>query len=154
VLVYTLMRVGLFLAVWLLLQLITPLRGLWALFVAVIVSGVLSAFVLNRQRTAMGEVVGGFFGRINARIDAASRAEDEWDEDERAEDERAEDDRDERELSALENDLQHQAGAQGEGVDDHQPTGGDQGRDESGSAGSGHDDSQGSPSPGERGESH
>jgi len=139
VLVYTLMRVGLFLAVWLVLQLITPLRGLWALFVAVIVSGVLSAFVLNRQRTAMGEVVGGFFGRINARIDAASRAEDEWDE---------------RELSALENDLQHQAGAQGEGVDDHQSTCGDQGGDESGSAGSGHDDSQGSPSPGERGESH
>ena len=76
--VYTLMRVGLFVGVWLLVQLITPLRGLWAAVVAVVISGVISVFLLNRQRAAMSSVVGGFFRRINARIDAASQAEDDW----------------------------------------------------------------------------
>lgn len=77
VVVYTAMRLGLFLAVWWLLQLVTPLRGLWAVALAIVVSGVISIFLLNRQRTAMGDVVGGFFGRINQRIDEASRTEDE-----------------------------------------------------------------------------
>lgn len=78
--VYTAMRVGLFVGVWLLLQLLTPLRGLWAVAVAILTSGLISLFLLNRQRAAMSSVVGGFFGRINARIDAASQAEDDWDE--------------------------------------------------------------------------
>ena len=77
VVVYTAMRLGLFLAVWWLLQLVTPLRGLWAVALAIVVSGVVSIFLLNRQRTAMGDVVGGFFRRINQRIDEASRTEDE-----------------------------------------------------------------------------
>ena len=80
VIVFTALRIGLFLGVWLLLQMITPLRGLWALVVAIILSGVISAFALNRQRSAMGEVVGRFFGGINDRIEAASRAEDDSDE--------------------------------------------------------------------------
>ena len=80
VIVFTALRIGLFLGVWLLLQIITPLRGLWALVVAIILSGVISAFLLNRQRSAMGEVIGRFFGGINDRIDAASRAEDDSDE--------------------------------------------------------------------------
>ncbi|MCP4743557.1 MAG: DUF4229 domain-containing protein [Actinomycetales bacterium] len=80
VIVFTVLRIGLFLGVWLLLQVITPLRGLWVLVVAIILSGVISAFTLNRQRSAMGEVVGRFFGGINDRIDAASRAEDDSDE--------------------------------------------------------------------------
>jgi hypothetical protein len=131
------MRVGLFLAVWLLLQLITPIRGLWGLFVAIIVSGVLSAFVLNRQRTAMGEVIGRFFGGINARIDAASRAED---------------DPVEGEFDALQEQAQGQSEAQGAGVDDHEPTGSRQRGDESGSLGPGQHDAQRSQSPRERGE--
>jgi hypothetical protein len=70
------MRLLLFIAVWLLLQLLTPLRGLWALVLALLVSGAISFFLLNRQRDAMSGVVAGFFGRINDRIDASTRAED------------------------------------------------------------------------------
>lgn len=119
--VYTAMRVGLFLGVWLLLQLLTPIRGLWAAVVAIVVSGLISLVVLNRQRTAMGSVVGGFFGRINARIDAASQAEDHWDE---------------------------QAQGQGDGVGDDQVAGADQSRDESGPDRPATDDAQRSDSPG------
>jgi hypothetical protein len=74
--VYTTMRLLVFIAVWLLLQLLTPLRGLWALVLALLVSGAISFFLLNRQRDAMSGVVAGFFGRINDRIDASTRAED------------------------------------------------------------------------------
>ena len=70
------MRLMVFLAVWLRLQLLTPLRGLWALVMALLVSGAISFFLLNRQRDAMSGVVAGFFGRINDRIDASARAED------------------------------------------------------------------------------
>lgn len=77
--VYTAMRLGLFVGVWLLLQLLTPLRGLWAVALAIIVSGLISLFLLNKQRAVMSSVVAGFFGRINSRIDAASQAEDDWD---------------------------------------------------------------------------
>lgn len=70
------MRLLVFIAVWLLLQLLTPLRGLWALVLALLVSGAISFFLLNRQRDAMSGVVAGFFGRINDRIDASTRAED------------------------------------------------------------------------------
>lgn len=101
------MRVGLFLGVWLLLQLLTPLRGLWAAALAIIASGLISLFLLNRQRAAMSSVVGGFFGRINARIDAASQAEDHWDE---------------------------HADGHSHGVDDDQMPGADEGRDEAGSS--------------------
>lgn len=79
--VYTVLRVGLFFAVWLLIQLLTPLRGLWAVALALVASGIVSLFWLSRPRSAMSSVVGGFFGRINARIDDASRAEDEWQDD-------------------------------------------------------------------------
>ena len=79
IVIYTVMRLGLLVAAWWLIQLVSPLRGLWALVVAVLVSGVISWFALDRQRSAMSAVVGGFFGRINDRIEAASRAEDEAD---------------------------------------------------------------------------
>jgi|GEM_PF-900037 len=105
--VYTAMRVGLFIGAWLLVQLLTPLRGLWAVAAAIVASGLISIFLLNRQRAAMSSVVGGFFGRINARIDAASQAEDDWDE---------------------------QAHGQGHGVGDDEVSGADQSRDETGSA--------------------
>ena len=115
------MRVGLFVGVWLLLQLLTPLRGLWAVAVAILMSGLISLFLLNRQRAAMSSVVGGFFGRINARIDAASQAEDDWDE---------------------------QPEADRQGVGDDEASGADQGRDESRSDRSSSDDAQRADRPG------
>ncbi len=78
------LRALLFGGIWLLLQLTTPLRGLIAAVVALLVSGVISTVVLNRQRAAMGVSLASFFGRINARIDASSRAEDEADDLERS----------------------------------------------------------------------
>lgn len=119
--IYTVMRVGLFVGVWLLLQLITPLRGLWALVGAVVISGLISLFLLDRQRAAMSAVVGGFFGGINARIDAASRAEDDWDD---------------------------QAYGQGYGVGDDQMAGTDQSGNQSRSDRPAADDPERSPGPG------
>jgi len=107
ILVYSVLRVGLFFAVWLLLQLVTPLRGLWAVAAAILVSGVVSLFLLSRPRTAMGDVVGGFFGRINARIDDAARVEDDSDQH-----------------------AHYDAHGQPTGVDRNQDAGGGQGRDE------------------------
>jgi hypothetical protein len=52
------------------------LRGLVLAIVAFLASGIVSLFVLDRQRDAMGESLGGFFKAINARIDADSRKED------------------------------------------------------------------------------
>jgi hypothetical protein len=74
--IYTGMRILLFLGIWLLLQLLTPLRGLWGIAAAILMSGLISIFVLNRQRDAMSSTVGAFFRRINDRIDASARAED------------------------------------------------------------------------------
>jgi len=122
--VYTAMRVGLFVGVWLLLQLLTPLRGLWAVAIAIVASGFISVFLLNRQRAAMSSVVGGFFGRINARIDAASQVEDDWDE---------------------------QAHGQGHGIRDDEMSRADQSRDETGSDGSAAHDPQRPQGPGDRG---
>jgi hypothetical protein len=76
VLTYTGLRVLLLLAVWFILQLVTPLRGWLSVAVALVISGLVSLFLLNRQRASMGLVVSSFFGGINARIDAATRAED------------------------------------------------------------------------------
>lgn len=76
VLTYTGLRVLLLLAVWLILQLFTSLRGWLSVAVALVISGLVSVFLLNRQRASMGLVVSSFFGGINARIDAATRAED------------------------------------------------------------------------------
>ena len=74
---YTLLRVAIFAGAWFVLQLTTPLRGIGAVAVALLVSGVISLLVLDRQRDAVGALAGNFFGRINARIDASARAEDE-----------------------------------------------------------------------------
>ena len=77
--IYTALRFALFAVVWLLLELLTPVRGWWALAAAILISGMVSAFALNRQRDDMSVGIAGFFGRMNARIDAANRAEDERD---------------------------------------------------------------------------
>lgn len=52
------------------------LRGLLLAVIAFVGSGIISLFVLDRQRDAMGESIGGFFKAINSRIDADSRKED------------------------------------------------------------------------------
>lgn len=70
------LRLLLFSLVWLLVQVTTPLRGLLAAVVALLISGVISIVVLNKQRAAMGVALANFFGRINSRIDASTRAED------------------------------------------------------------------------------
>ena len=75
-LAYTALRVLIFAGVWLLLSLLTPLRGLWSLSLAILVSGAISIVALNRQRDAVSVGVSGFFKRLNDRIDASTRAED------------------------------------------------------------------------------
>jgi hypothetical protein len=76
VLTYSGLRLLLLLAVWILIELVTPLRGVVSVVVALLVSGVISLFLLNRQRASMSVVVGSFFRGINERIEAAARAED------------------------------------------------------------------------------
>lgn len=77
--IYTGLRLAVFLVVWLLLQWLTGMRGLLALALAIVVSGAISLLLLNRQRDAMSAGVWRFFRRINERIDAATRAEDDDD---------------------------------------------------------------------------
>jgi hypothetical protein len=73
---YTVSRVLLFIAVWLLVQFATPLRGLTALIVALLVSGAIAFFLLNRQRDSASASVIGLFKRIDDRIERARTAED------------------------------------------------------------------------------
>jgi Protein of unknown function (DUF4229) len=74
--VYTVLRVALFAAVWLTIELLTPINGLLAIIAALLVSGAISLLVLDRQRGRAAAVAAGFFGRINERIEASARAED------------------------------------------------------------------------------
>lgn len=74
--VYTVLRVALFAAVWLTLELLTPISGLWAIVLAILVSGAISIVLLDRQRDRVGAVAAGFFRGINERIEASARAED------------------------------------------------------------------------------
>jgi hypothetical protein len=76
VLVYTVLRVALFLAVWLTIELLTPISGVWAIVIAILLSGVISLLVLDRQRGRVATVAAGFFSGINERIEASARAED------------------------------------------------------------------------------
>lgn len=52
------------------------MRGVLLAAVAFLVSGILSFFVLDRQRDALGQSVGNVFQRLSARIDADTRKED------------------------------------------------------------------------------
>ena len=76
VLVYTVLRVVLFIAVWLTIELLTPVNGLLAIIAAILVSGAISLLLLDRQRGRAASVAAGFFGGINERIEASARAED------------------------------------------------------------------------------
>lgn len=73
---YTVYRVLFFLLAWLLIQVTTPIRGIWAIALAIVVSAVFSILLLGRQRDAMSGSMFGFFRRINERIDAAAAKED------------------------------------------------------------------------------
>jgi hypothetical protein len=79
IVVYTLLRIAVFLAVWLTFELLTPINGIWAIVAALLVSGAISLFVLDRQRARVASAAAGFFGGINARIEASARAEDDDD---------------------------------------------------------------------------
>lgn len=79
IVVYSALRLALLLVVWVVVELTTPFHGLWAVAIALLVSGAISLLVLDRQRDAVAGAVSGVFGRINARIDAATRAEDDDD---------------------------------------------------------------------------
>ena len=72
---YTTLRFGLLLAVGAIMY-VVGMRGVTLLVVALLASGILSFFVLDRQRDALGASVGGWMSRINARIDANTRSED------------------------------------------------------------------------------
>ena len=74
VVAYNLGRLGLFVAC-ALLGYVAGLRGLLLLAAALLVSGVLSWFLLARQRAAMAEVVGGAVTRGRTRL--AQRTADE-----------------------------------------------------------------------------
>jgi hypothetical protein len=74
--VYTGLRIGLFVLVWLTIELLTPISGVWALVAALLISGALSVVLLDRQRSRMAVIADGFFRGINERIEASARAED------------------------------------------------------------------------------
>ncbi|MDP1876403.1 MAG: DUF4229 domain-containing protein [Actinomycetota bacterium] len=76
IIVYTVLRLGLFVAAWLLIVLLTPVKGIWAAAAGILISGAISLVLLDRQRSAVGAAVSGFVGRMNARIEASAAAED------------------------------------------------------------------------------
>jgi len=75
-LVYSGLRLLVFAAVWLLVQILTPWRGLLAIAVAILISGGISLFVLDRPRGQVAMGVDAFMRRMNERIEASARAED------------------------------------------------------------------------------
>lgn len=75
-LVYTGLRLALLAAVWLVVQLVTPWRGLLAIAVALAVSGVIGFFLLDRTRDAASASVWRVFRRIDDRIQRNALAED------------------------------------------------------------------------------
>lgn len=73
---YTAMRVALLIGVWLVIQVVTPMRGLLAIAVALVISGVISFVVLDRSRDSASVGLARVFGRINDRIERSKVAED------------------------------------------------------------------------------
>ena len=73
---YTGLRVALLALVWLLIQVVTPMRGLLAIAVALIISGVISFVLLDRTRDRASAGLAGVFRRIDDRIERSKVAED------------------------------------------------------------------------------
>jgi hypothetical protein len=74
--VYTALRLGLLAAVWLFIQLLTPLRGLLAAAVALVISGLISFILLDRSRNSASAGLARVFRRIDDRIERSKIAED------------------------------------------------------------------------------
>ena len=72
---YTVLRLGLF-AVVLLLLYAAGARSLLLLGGSILISGVISYFVLTRQRTAMAGAIGKRVSTFRERLDAGTKAED------------------------------------------------------------------------------
>jgi uncharacterized protein DUF4229 len=72
---YTLLRLGLFVVVFLLLYL-AGARSLLLLGGSILISGVISYFALTAQRSAMSGAIGRRLGDFRSRLDAGTRAED------------------------------------------------------------------------------
>lgn len=81
---YTAARLLLWLAIWALLQFLTPVKGLLAVVLSLLISSAISIIMLDRQRDVMSEGVGAFFGGINQKIANSAAAEDAWQEEIRA----------------------------------------------------------------------
>ena len=74
-LAYTALRLGLFVVAFLLLYL-AGARSLLLLLGAILVSGLISYFLLNRQRMAMSSAISKRVTNFRERLDAGTRAED------------------------------------------------------------------------------
>jgi len=75
---YTIARLVLWLGLWAILQFLTPVKGVLALVLALLISSAISIVLLDRQRDAMSESVGAFFSGINSKIESSAAAEDKW----------------------------------------------------------------------------
>lgn len=72
---YTVLRLGLFIVVFGLLF-VAGVRGFLLLALAILISGVVSYFALNSQRTAMAGVIGRRVTSFKDQLDAGTKAED------------------------------------------------------------------------------
>ena len=75
---YTAARLLLWLGFWALLQFLTPVKGVLAVVLGLLISSAVSIIVLDRQRDVMSEGIGSFFGNINQKIANSAAAEDAW----------------------------------------------------------------------------
>ena len=76
IVLYTGLRLALLAVVWLLIQAVTPLRGLIAAAAAIVVSGFISFIALDRPRNEASSGFFGIFRRIDERIERSRTAED------------------------------------------------------------------------------
>ena len=67
--IYTGLRLAILAGVWLVIQIVTPMRGLLAIAVALVISGVISFVALDRPRDRASAGLSGVFRRIDERID-------------------------------------------------------------------------------------
>jgi hypothetical protein len=125
--VYTALRVALLAAVWLFIQLLTPLRGLLAAAVALVISGLISFVLLDRSRDSASAGLSRVFRRIDDRIERSKMAED-----------------DDEVLAPSQPDSgQSQSGTQQHAVGQHEQAGGLQHGDEVAPGGTAHDGEDG-----------
>lgn len=74
--IYTGLRLALLVGVWLAIQIVTPMRGLLAIAVALVISGAVSFILLDRPRDRASAGLFGVFRRIDERIERSKVAED------------------------------------------------------------------------------